>query len=402
MISISKEELDKYRYDTTGCSGIVHFNNAGASLPPDIVIDTVIDYLREEATYGGYETEYKNITRIEDVYRLIADLIGANKDEVAIFENASAAWLTAFKGLELIDGDEIITCELEYISNLLALIDAQNRGVKVVVISNDECGNFPLANLEAAINERTRLIAVTHIPSSGGGILPVEDIGQIAAKHNVLYMIDACQTAGQYPIDVKALRCDILSATGRKYLRAPRGTGFLYIRKQVQDRIRPMLLDQHAARNVSLEGYELRHDARRFELYEKSRALTLGLGAAIEYALAIDIDRIWERVQSLASYAREQLKAIPGLSIHDVGDQQCGIVTFSVKDFDSMELRNALVERGINVSFGSRVATLIYMNKRQIDSLVRASLHYYNTDEEVLRMCSQLREILRQTADHVE
>lgn len=392
MNNISNEELNKYRNDTSGCSGVVHFNNAGASLPPDVVIDTVVAYLKEEATYGGYETEYKNIARIEDTYRLIAELIGAGKDEVAIFENASAAWGTAFKGLTFEPGDEIITCEMEYVTNLIGLSDVRKKGVKVVVINNDEFGNFPLAELVDAINPRTKLILVTHIPSSGGGILPINEIGKIAARYGVLYMVDACQTAGQYPIDVKAIQCDILSATGRKYLRAPRGTGFLFVKKSVQDRLSPILMDFLAASNVSLDGYTLRSDARRFELYEKSRALTLGLGKAVEYALNIGVDRIWQRVQYLADLTRSEFSSIPGVTVHDIGSEKCGIVTFSVAGIDSMLVRNKLVEHGINVSFGGAQATPIYMEKHQLQGIVRASLHYYNTENEIYSMCSLLKQ----------
>lgn len=291
------------------------------------------------------------------------------------------------------DGDEIITCEQEYVTNIVGMADARKRGVKVTVITNDEHGNFPLAELENAITPNTKLIAVTHIPSSGGGILPINDIGKVANKHQVLYMIDACQTAGQYPIDVTAIGCDILSATGRKYLRAPRGTGFLFVKRSVQDRLSPVLKDFLAAGNVSLDGYNLRNDARRFELYEKSRALTLGLGKAIEYALAIGLERIWHRVQYLADITRSALNSIPGITVHDMGNEKCGIVTFSVNGIDSMLVRDKLVENGVNVSFGGQQATPIYMDKHQLKGIVRASLHYYNTEAEIAAMCDLLRRI---------
>ncbi len=376
-------------------------NAAIASLPPDVVIETVMNYLRDEALFGAYEMERKYTDQIDHVYGLIAKLIGADKDEVAIFENLSTAWGTAFKGLQFKSGDEIITCELEYISNLINLIDMRKVGVKVTVINNDEHGNFPLGQLESTITERTKLIAVTHIPSSGGGMLPIASIGRIAKQHGILYMVDACQTAGQYPIDVKAIGCNILSANGRKYLRATRGTGFLFVDKAVQDQIKPLLLDQHAARNVTMDGYTLRPDARRFELYEKSRALTLGLGKAVEYALNIGLDRIWERIHWLAAHTRNELRMIPGINVHDVGDQQCGIITFSADGFDNMDLRDALVGRRINVSFGPASATLIYMTNRQLKSVVRISVHYYNTEIEVFKVCQALRAILGVPADAI-
>ncbi len=265
------------------------------------------------------------------------------------------------------------------------------------MINNDEHGNFPLGeSWSQAITERTKLIAVTHIPSSGGGMLPIEAIGRIAKQYGILYMVDACQTAGQYPIDVKAIGCNILSANGRKFLRAPRGTAFLFVDKAVQDQIKPMLLDQHAARNVTMDGYTLRPDARRFELYEKNRALTLGLGKAIEYALNIGLDRIWARIHWLAAHTvvNELFRMIPGITVHDMGDQQCGIITFSADGFDNVDLRDALIDRGINVSFGPAAATLIYMTNRHLESVVRISVHYYNTKGEVFKVCQALRAIL--------
>ncbi|WP_285008432.1 aminotransferase class V-fold PLP-dependent enzyme [Pedobacter faecalis] len=394
MTNITNEELTRFRSQTAGCSGVVHFNNAGASLPPDCVTDAVVEYLKEEALFGGYETESKYSGRLNEVYSLVAELIGADRDEVALFENASAAWQTAFKGIALEAGDEIITSELEYVSNLIALADIRKKGVKIIVIDNDAEGNFPLQQLDASISAKTKLIAVTHIPSSGGGVLPINDIGKIAVKHGVLYMVDACQTAGQYPIDVKAIGCDILSATGRKYMRAPRGTGFLFVKREVQNKLTPVLTDFLAAGNVSLDGYILRDDARRFELYEKSRALAIGLGKAVDYALAIGVDRIWQRVQHLADYARTVLTTVPGVTVHDSGAVKCGIVTFSVSGFDSMLVKNRLTEKGINVSFGGAQATPIYMENNQLQGIVRASIHYYNTEEEVDVLVGALRELL--------
>ncbi len=393
---ISNKEVEVLRKQTRGCARLIHFNSAGASLPPDVVIETVINYLNEEATGGGYETEYKNIGRINQVYDLIAQLINADKDEVAVFENASAAWGTAFKGLTFREGDEIITCEMEYISNLIGFVDIQKtKGVKIKVIPNDQNGNFPLQDFENAITAKTKLIAVTHIPSSGGGMIPIVEIGKITERHKILYMVDACQSAGQFPLDVKQIKCDILSATGRKYLRAPRGTGFIYIKKSVQDLVTPLLLDHRAATNVTLNSYTLRNDAQRFELYEKSRALTLGLGKAIEYALNIGIERIWQRIQHLADMTRRELETIPGISVHDNGDEKCGIVTFSVGGIESAVVKTKLAELGINVSVGAAQATPIYMEKQNLKSIVRSSVHYYNTEDEIKRMCQGLQAIIK-------
>lgn len=393
---LEKAEVDLLRSQTKGCSGRVHFNNAGAALPPDIVVDTVIDYLREEALTGGYEAETRYADKITKVYNSISRLINADQDEIALFENASTAWVTAFKGLSFENGDEIITSEMEYATNLIGLVDTQNAdGVILKVIPNDQQGNFSLEELEKAISPKTRLIAVTHISSSGGSILPVDQIGEIAERYQVLYLVDACQSAGQLPLDVKKMKCDMLSVTGRKYLRAPRGTGFLFVKRASQDKIKPIFLDSLAAANVSLSGYSLRQDARRFELYEKSRALVLGLGTAVEYALQVGMDRIWQRIEYLSELLRKELAKIPGITIRDSGDRLSGIVTFSVKDMESSVVKLKLSERGINVSVGAAQATPLYMKKKSLATVIRASVHYYNTEAEIGLLCMELAGLVK-------
>lgn len=398
-----KSDIALIRSQTKGCTERIHFNNAGSSLPPDVVVDTVVDYLREEAMAGGYETEAKYIDEINGVYDRIARMLNAEREEIAIFENASAAWGTAFKGLSFEYGDEIITTEMEYVTNLIGLVDMQRKdGIKVRVIPNDAHGDFQIDELKKAITGKTKLIAVTHVSSSGGSVLPVEEIGDIAERHGILYLVDACQSAGQMPLDVKRIKCDMLSATGRKYLRAPRGTGFLFVKKASQDSLKPVLLDFLAAGNVSLSGYKLRDDARRFELYEKSRALTLGLGKAVEYALSIGLDRIWERIIYLSELTRRMLADIPGVYIHDAGQNLSGIVTFSLKGIDSADVKTKLAERGINVSVGGQQATPIYMDNNRLSTLVRASLHYYNTEEEIHGLCRELLSFIHATADSLQ
>ena len=392
--TITLKELEQFRKETRGTGKKIHFNNAGASLPPDVVVDTVVGYLQEEALLGGYETEFKYREQLEHTYQLIARLINAQPDEIAIVENASTAWGLAFNGIDFKKDDVIITSEMEYITNLLGFLHAQKKhGVIPEVIPNDEYGNFSLQALEAAITPKTRLIAITHIASTAGGMTPIAEIGKIARKHGILYLVDACQTVGQVPINVDEICCDILAVTGRKYLRAPRGTGFLYVRKQVQDQLNLILMDGYTARLTSEHDYEVRNDGRRFELYEKNRALTLGLARAVEYALNIGVDRTWQRIQQLAGSMRKQLRDMAFITVHDSGEQQCGIVTFSVNGIDSGLVKTRLAEKNINVSVGRPHSTLLYMNKNKLSSIVRASVHYYNTETEIKELCQVLMAI---------
>jgi cysteine desulfurase/selenocysteine lyase len=395
IISLSEQEIQQFRAETKGSADRIHFNNAGSSLPPDVVLDTIVNYLTEEATYGGYETEYKYNAELNNTYALIARLINADVNEIAIVENASTAWWLAFNGIAFRAGDEIITSEMEYVTNLISFTHAQKTyGVKIKVIPNDEHGNFLLSELESAISPQTKLIAITHIASSTGGMMPVLEIGKIAREHDILYLVDACQSVGQVPVDVREIDCDMLSVTGRKYLRAPRGTGFLYVRKTVQDKLKLQFMDGFTTQWVNETDYRIRDDARRFELYEKNRALTLGLGKAVEYALNIGVDRIWQRVQYLANILRDQLRNIESISIHDFGDEQCGIVTFTVNGIDSAVVKATLAEKQINVSVGLAKSTLFFMNKNHLSSVVRASIHYYNTEDEVKAMCDVLRYLI--------
>ncbi|MFC0515272.1 aminotransferase class V-fold PLP-dependent enzyme [Mucilaginibacter angelicae] len=392
---LSEQEIQQLRAETRGTAKTIHFNNAGSSLPPDVVVDTVIDYLYEEAQSGGYETEYTYREELENTYSLIARLINARKDEIAVLENASIGWWLAFNGIDFKPGDEIITCEMEYVTNLIGLLHAKKTyGIEFKVIPNDEQGNFQLEAFEEAIGPKTKLIAVTHIPSTAGGMIPVVEIGQIARKHNILYLLDACQSAGHVPLDVQEIGCDMLAVTGRKYLRAPRGTGFLYVRKEIQDKLKLFFMDGFTTQWVTETDFKPRDDARRFEVYEKSRALTLGLGKAVEYALNIGVDRTWQRIQYLAGLLRGKLKDVKGITAHDFGNELCGIVTFSVDGIDAATVKNKLAEKSINVSVGKAVSTLIYMNKNQLSNIVRASVHYYNTEEEVEILCGVLEEMV--------
>ena len=393
---ITEQEVLQFRALTKGTVECIHFNNAGSSLPADSVVNTVVDYLLDEAMNGGYETEFNYQAELENTYTLIARLINAETNEVAIVENASLGWGLAFNGIQFERGDEVITSEMEYSTNLLGYLNARNLyGIEIKYIHQDKNGNFPVADLEAAITPKTKLIAITHIASGSGTMLPIVEIGVIAKKHKILYLVDACQTIGQVPIDVKDINCDMLSVTGRKYLRAPRGTGFLFVRKAVQPLLKTFFMDSHTASLVSETEFEVRDDARRFELYEKNRGLCLGLSKAVELALSIGVDRIWQRVQTLADLLRLELNKIRGVIVHDKGDLKCGIVTFSIKGFEAATVKKMLHERSVNVSVSNTASTLLYMNTNHLDSIVRASVHYYNTEEEIAIMCEILRSALK-------
>jgi cysteine desulfurase/selenocysteine lyase len=384
-------DIERARRETPGCETVLHFNNAGSSLMPVSVLDAQIEHLRLEAQVGGYEAAAAAGDKVERVYDAAAALIGASRDEIAVIENATRAWDMAFYSIPFKPGDRILTAKAEYASNYIAYLQvAKRHGVSVEVVPNDEHGQLSIEQLQAMIDDRVRLIAITHIPTNGGLVNPAEEIGAVARQAGALYLIDACQSVGQLPVDVEAIGCDMLSTTGRKYLRGPRGSGFLYVRRSILDQLEPVMLDLHAARWTSRDEYTVRDDARRFENWETNYAAKIGLGVALDYALDWGMVAIWERIQSLATALRSGLTAIPGVTVRDLGEVKGGIVTFTIDDRDLEAVKDALAEQAINVTVSRTPSTRMDMEDRGLQQVVRASVHYYNSEGEVERFCAAI------------
>ena len=386
-------DVARVRAETPGCRTVIHFNNAGAALQPQPVLEAVLGHLRLEAEIGGYEAADRAEAALEGVYGRIARLLNAAPEEIALVENATRAWDMAFYSLKLGPGDRILTAMAEYASNVIAFLQiAERTGVEIVVVPNDEAGALSLEALERLIDSHVKLIAVTHVPTNGGLVNPAAAIGRVARKHGIAYLLDACQSVGQMPVDVAEIQCDMLSATGRKFLRGPRGTGFLWVRRAMIEKLEPPFLDLQAAQWTGPQSYEMRKDARRFENWESFVAGRLGLGAAAEYALALGLDAIWARVKALAERLRRSLGEIPGVIVRDLGHERCGIVTFTTEGVSAPALLRALDAAKINAKTSSIFSTRYDMTARGLDMLLRASVHYYNTEDEIARFCEVVRE----------
>jgi cysteine desulfurase/selenocysteine lyase len=249
------------------------------------------------------------------------------------------------------------------------------------------------------IDETVKLIAITHVPTNGGLVNPAAQVGQIARAHNVLYLLDACQSVGQLPVSVDDIGCDLLTATSRKFLRGPRGMGFLYARSTTTAELEPPFIDLHAAHWTSPDSYRVRADARRFETWETNNSAKVGLGAAVDYALQLGLPAIWQRVQSLAALLRESLSAIAAVELHDLGETKCGIVSFSLQNWDAEALRVELSKVNMNVSVAVAGHTLLDMQQRGLESFIRASLHYYNSEQELEEFCSLVESLSGRARD---
>jgi selenocysteine lyase/cysteine desulfurase len=389
-------DLDRLRAETPGCVNRIHFNNAGAGLMPAPVLETMKDYLELEAELGGYEAADARAEAIQDFYAATAELLGCQARNIAFATNATDAFARALSSIPFVRGDLILTTRDDYISNQIAFISLRKRfGVEVVHAPNLPEGGVDVDELERLMRERRpRLVVVTHIPTNSGLVQPVAEIGRRCRELELLYLVDACQSVGQYAIEVDRLGCDFLSATGRKFLRGPRGSGLLYVSdRALAAGYEPLFIDMRGARWVGFEQYEQVETAARYEDWEFSYATVLGAAAAARYALAIGIDAIAERTPALGGALRDRLAELEGVRVLDQGRERCAIVTFTLEGWKSDELADELRRRRINSSVSAREHALYDFTDKGVEACVRMSPHYYNTEQEVDDVVDALREL---------
>lgn len=384
-------DIERIRTDTPATSRLAYLHNAGAALMPAIVVATMKSHIDLESEIGGYAAADRESDRLDSVYGSVARLLNASPDEIALTENATVAWQMAFYALQFRAGDRILTAEAEYAANYVAFLQVAKRtGAIVEIVPGDARGELDIHALERMIDERVKVIAITWVPTNGGLVNPAAAVGKIARAHGIPYLLDACQVVGQMQVDVEAIGCDMLSATGRKFLRGPRGTGFLYVRRPLLQRLEPPMIDHFAAPWVSRDHYQLRDDARRFETWENNYAARLGLGAAVDYALAIGLGPIERRCRLLAERLRSGLASVRGVTIRDLGRAPGAIVSFTMQGYEADAIVSSAAAAGITIGASHPSSTRIDAEVRALPVLVRASPHYYNTEAEVDRLIAHI------------
>jgi len=392
-MTFTEAKLKELRSDTPSCKKILHFNNAGASLMPDPVYEAVTGHLANERDMGGYEAAEHAHKSINHFYDALATLLRVQADEIAYIENATRAWDMAFYAYPFQKGDRIITHASEYASNYLAFMHmAKHKGVEIDIAPSDEHGQIDVDAIPQLITTSTRMLAITHVPTQGGLVNPATELGKVAKEYELIYLLDACQSVGQLDVDVSKIGCHILSGTGRKFLRGPRGTGFLYVSNEIINQLDPPFIDLHAATWTSESSYELAKGAKRFENWESFIAGRLGLAAAVDYALSIGMPAIEERVTMLGSMLRDRLDEVNLVTTHDLGQQKCGIVTFSKEGIGPSDLVKYVNQKGMNMSVSYKRSSQLDLGRRQLSDVARASVHYFNTEEEIDTFCRAIIE----------
>lgn len=389
-------DLQRARRDTPGCFDRVFLDSAGSSLPPTPVLETTVAHLRREAEVGGYVAAAERADDLAAVKTSIARLIGAEAPSIALVESATRAWASFFYSVPLRAGDRILLTRSEYASNAVsALQRARATGATVETMPTDALGRIDVDALTRTLDERVKLVSVVHAPTNGGLVNPVREVADAAHAVGALVLLDACQSVGQLPVSVPEFDVDALSATGRKWLRGPRGTGFLYVRPRLVTELEPAVLDLHSAQWTAPGEYRLADDATRFELWETNVAARLGLGAAVDYLLDLGVDAVTEAVAYRAEHLREGLGRIPGVAVRDLGKEHSGIVSFTVDGWEPPRLREALAAEAITVTVSGRGSTLLEMSARRLESVVRASPHYFVSPAGVDRFLAAVRSLTR-------
>jgi selenocysteine lyase/cysteine desulfurase len=400
---LSSEEVALYRAGTKGCSNVIHLNNAGAGLMPDIVTETLLKHLQLESEIGGYEAAALRADAVAGFYVQAAKLLNCQPGNIAFGSSATDTYTRALSSIPFRSDDIILTDNDDYISNQIQFLSCRKRfGIRIERIKDAPGGGVDLHDLETKLHRlQPRLLAITHIPTNSGLVQPVDAIADIYAHYirgqegKTWYILDACQSAGQMRLDVERLKCDFLSVTARKFLRGPRGTGFLYVSdKALQQGLEPLFIDMRGAEWVGKDEYKPRADAMRFEDWEFAYALVLGTAAAIEYCLHIGEDRIQQRVRTLAGRMRSALAGLDKLRVLDRGPELGGLVTFTVEGGDPDHLVNELSRRKINVVPSFRRFAVIDFDEKGVEWAIRASPHYYNEEWEIDALVAAVKEML--------
>lgn len=388
--------IEQIRQDTPYCQDKIFVNSAGSSLQPSVVLEAVKNYLHKEAQFGGYKVADTQEAEIATFYEAVAQLINTQSSNIAFAHDATDAYLKALSAIPFQKGDLVITSQDDYSSNQIQFLSLQKRfGISIQRIQTLPNGDLDINHFQELIAKQTpKLVAITHVPTNSGLIQQVEAIGAICHKREILYLVDACQSVGQLVVDVQKIKCDFLSATGRKFLRGPRGTGFLYVSDRALAKgLTPLFIDGGGAVWTKENEYQVLPTARRFQTWEKPYALMMGLTTAIQYATTIGLANIEAYNQQLMQKLRTNLAAIPNIKIFDKGAKTCNLLTFRKEGKSAPTIQQVLDKHGVFHGLSTKEWGVIDYGEKGVDWTIRLSPHYFNTLTEMDRLAEIIERI---------
>ncbi|HBS12791.1 MAG TPA: aminotransferase [Flavobacteriaceae bacterium] len=389
-------DINQIRKDITDYGEKIFLNSAGSSLMPKSVVQEINRYLLEEEKFGGYSVAELKTNEIADFYNQTAQLIGAEAHNIAFTHDATDAYIKALSSIHFKHNDIIITTDDDYASNHIQFISLQKRfGIKIVRIKNLENGELDMIDFQKLVDKHNpKLVAVTHVPTNSGLIQNIEAIGEICYNQKIIFLLDACQSVGQLSINVTKIKCDFLTATGRKFLRGPRGTGFLFISDRLlKNGFSPLMIDGGGAVWKAIDQFDILENAKRFETWEAPYALIMGFREAIRYANNIGLENIQSYNQKLMLRLRENLIGIQGVKLFDKGLKNCNILTFRKDGKSLAKIKEKLNSNNVFFSVSRKEWGVIDFNKKGIDWVIRLSPHYFNTIEEIDNVSKIIDEI---------
>ena len=363
----------------------IHFNNAGSSLNNIKTIREIKKYLESESILGGYEIEEKFSEELNKFYRNIAKLINCNFREISFMPNSTLAWNFALNSIPLNKKENIIIFENEYTSNYLSILKLKKKFREIKIVKLDKNGLINLDDFKNKVDNKTKIVSVNHVCSQNGNVMPVEIVGNILKDRNQdsIFIVDGCQSAGQIPINVKKIKCDFFTSTGRKFLNGPRGTGFLYINRKIKEKINPIFIDMTSSKLFSQNSYKNIKTKHLMETYEHSPALKIGLSNAVENLLKIGIKKIRKKNIDLSRYLREKLSKNKNIIFYENETSLSAINTFDLCTGNIDDLYNYLKKKKVNTYMCNENSSYLYFKKIQRKNILRVSFHYYNNKKEI-------------------
>lgn len=379
-------------------TGVIYLDNAATTPTPNPVIEAMLEYYREySANIGrGLHRATKRATEaFESSREKVAKTIGAKPDEIAYTKNATEALNLVARGLDWEKGDKVIATIFEHHSNLIPWQKLEEEiGIELEIVhENSDCIVEPSA-IEEAIDERTRLVTIPHVSNAFGTRQPVEEVGEIAEENDILFSVDAAQAVGHMPVDVGEIGCDFLAAPGHKGLLGPQGTGFLYIREDRLDRVEPLLYGGGIVEAAEEHESDLVEPPQIFDAGTPNIPGVIGLGRAAEYVLGIGLEEIEERERKLVDRMLD-IGDCDEIEVYGPGSAEGfgGAASFNLKGMDHHEVSSVLDEVENIATRSGHHCAMPAMSHLGLDGNVRASVHYYNTEEDVGRFAEVLVEI---------